>query len=75
MTEIEKTVTAIFGGIIAIAIVAVIVSRNSNTTSVIGAASKALSSVVAAAVNPVTTAQTNGNLGNNSFSTPGISAP
>lgn len=70
MDNIEKLVMAIFGGIIVLSIWSVVVSKKSQTPQVIQAASSALANVVAAAVNPVSTSTTNGNLGNNSFSSP-----
>lgn len=63
-------IMAIFGGIITIAIISVIISKKSQTPQVLQAASTALAKVVQAAVNPVQTSATNGNLGLNSFSTP-----
>ena len=50
MTEIVGVATAIVG----LAIVAVIVGQKSQTSSVIGAAGKALSDTIGAAVKPVT---------------------
>lgn len=70
MGNVDKLVMAIFGGVIILAIWSVVVSRKSQTPQVIQAASSALANVVAAAVNPVSTTSTNGNLGNNSFSLP-----
>lgn len=70
MGNLDKLVMAIFGGVIVLSIWSVVVSRKSQTPQVIQAASSALANVVAAAVNPVSTASTNGNLGSNSFSLP-----
>jgi len=63
---------AIFGGVITLAILSVIVSKKSATAQDLQAASSALANVVAAAVNPVHTAQTNGNIGNNLFTLPNV---
>jgi hypothetical protein len=71
MDKIGNVLLAVFGGILALAIVSVIVSRKSQSPQVLQAASSALANVVAAAVNPIATADTNGNLGNNTFTTPG----
>jgi hypothetical protein len=49
-----QTLAAIVGGIFTVAIVAVIVSRNAQTSGVISSAGSALSSVIQAAVAPVT---------------------
>jgi hypothetical protein len=50
ITEIVTVITAIIG----VAIIAVLVSRNSNTGSVLTSAGQALSSVLNTAVSPVT---------------------
>ena len=72
MDKIEAVIMAIFGSVITLAIVSVIISKKSQTPQVIQAASSALANIVAAAVNPLQTSATNGNLGNNSFSRPSI---
>lgn len=54
MHEGWQTLAAIVGGIFTVAIVAVIVSRNAQTSGVISSAGSALSSVIQAAVAPVT---------------------
>jgi hypothetical protein len=75
---VEKTgqlVMAIFGGIIALAIVAVIFSRKAQTPEVLQAASSALANVVSAAVNPIATASTNGDPTKSTFTTPGFTPP
>lgn len=70
MKDVENVLMAIFGGIIVLAIWSVVVSRKSQTPQVIQATSTALARVVSAAVNPISTASTNGNLGANTFSAP-----
>lgn len=74
MSEVEKLITAIFGGVLALAIVSVILSQKSQTPQVLNAASGGLAQLIAAAVNPVQTSGSNGNLGNSSFTTPNISS-
>jgi len=56
MDDLGKIVMAIFGGIIVIAIVSVVVGRKSQAPAAIQSLGTALSSVVAAAVNPVSAA-------------------
>lgn len=70
MDNVEKIVLAVFGGVITIAIVATFVGRNSKAPDVIAASGNFLSNIVAAAVNPLNTAATNGDLGANFFSNP-----
>jgi hypothetical protein len=74
MSDFEKLATAIFGGIIIVAIVSVIVSRRSQAPAAIKAVGGVISSVVAAAVNPVTQQNGSGNNGANVFSTPSFGA-
>lgn len=74
-SKAENLVTAIFGGILILAIVAVIVSKKSATPQVFQAAGSFIGNLVAAAVNPIQTAGMNGNLGATPFSTPNIPAP
>jgi|KBSSwiStaDraftv2_1062776.scaffolds.fasta_scaffold03689_21 hypothetical protein len=71
MSDISKTLLAIFGGIIGLAIISVIISKRSRAPEAIGAISNGLAKVVAAAVSPGATA-TNGDLGASTFSTPNI---
>jgi PRD1 phage membrane DNA delivery len=52
--KLTGPIIAIVSGVIGLAIVAVIVSRNAQTPTVIGAAGSALSSIIGAAVSPVT---------------------
>jgi hypothetical protein len=70
MDDLEKIILAVFGGIITLAIVSVFVGRNSRAPDVISASGAFLSNIVAAAVAPINTASTNGNLGANMFSNP-----
>lgn len=70
MEMADKIVMAIFGGIITLAIISVIVGQKSQAPKVIQASSSFIANIVAAAVNPVNTANTNGNLGANNFTTP-----
>lgn len=70
MDKLSEAWIAIATAIIGLAMVSVIISRRSQAPQVIQASSSALSNVIAAAVNPVATASTNGNLGANTFVTP-----
>lgn len=70
MDSIEKIVFAIFGGIITLAIISTFVGKNSKAPEVIQASGSFLANIVAAAVAPINTASTNGNLGQNPFSFP-----
>lgn len=70
MGTVEKIILTIFGGIITLAIVSVVIGRNSRGPEVIQASGSFLSNIVAAAVAPINTASTNGNLGANFFSNP-----
>lgn len=72
MRDISAALLAIFSAIIGLSILSVLISRQSQTVQVIQAGSSALSSVIKAAVDPVATASTNGNLGENTFASPGI---
>lgn len=74
MDRIGQVILAIFGGVITLSIISVIVSKSSQSPQVLQASSSALANVVAAAVNPVHTAATNGNLGLTAFSTPATQA-
>lgn len=65
-----KGILAIVGGIITVAIVAVLVSKKSNTVPAVHALGSFVANVIGAAVNPLSTSGTNGNLGNNPFTTP-----
>lgn len=71
MDSALKTALTIFSAIIGLAILSVIISKRSQAPQVIQASATALSTVINAAVNPVATAATNGNLGNNTWSNDG----
>ena len=64
MSDVEKILYAIFGGIIGLAILSVIVSKKANVPQVIQATSAGLANVVAAAVNPLNNVPNNGNNAN-----------
>lgn len=70
MDNLEKIILAVFGGVITIAIISTFVGKNSQAPAVIAASGTFLSNIVAAAVAPINTATTNGNLGVNTFSNP-----
>lgn len=72
MEDIGKIALGIFTGVVTLAIISVVISRKSQTPQVLQAASSALANVVSAAVNPVSTASTNGNLALNTFTAPSI---
>ena len=59
MNSIGPTLVIVVGGIITLAMVAVAVSKNAQTASVIQGAGTALSSVIGAAVAPVSGSTTN----------------
>ena len=69
MEKFGEILIGIFTGTITVAIIAVIVSRQSQTPQVIQASASALANVVSAAVTPAPTA---GNPSLNSFSTPSL---
>lgn len=73
MGEVSKLLLAVFGGILFLAIVSVIVGRNSKAPQAIASLSNGLAKVVAAAVQPVNTAGQNGNNGTSTYTTPGWS--
>lgn len=75
LDEFGKVAIGLFTGVVTLAIISVVISRKSQAPQVIQAASSALANVVAAAVNPINTASTNGSLGTNSFTTPQIMQP
>jgi hypothetical protein len=70
MQDVEKLVLAVFGGVITLAIISVIIGKNSKAPQAIQAISSGLANVVAAAANPVGTASTNGNPGQSTFASP-----
>jgi len=63
MNNFGPTLIAVIGGIITLAIVAVVVSKNAQTPAVLQGAGAALSSIIGAAVAPVSSS------GNNTFGT------
>lgn len=65
---------AIFGGVVTIAIISVIVGRNSQAPAVIQSASGALSQVIAAAVSPANTNAVNPVSNNQSVTSPAVPA-
>lgn len=70
MNNLLTAVLAIVGGIITIAIVAVLVSPNAQTSQALEASGTFLARVIGAAVDPIATATTNGQPQNNSFGMP-----
>jgi hypothetical protein len=72
MDNALKVVATILGAIIAVAIVAVIVSNRSPTPEAIGAIGNFYSRVIRAAVDPAATAATNGNPEDNIFGMPSL---
>ena len=70
MDNAEKIVFAVFGGIITLAIISVIVGKNSTAPQAISATGQFISGIVGAAVAPINTASTNGDLGINTFTNP-----
>lgn len=70
MNKFGTSLIGLFGAIITLAIISVIISKRSRAPEAIQAFSTGVASVVAAAVSPVSTSLTNGNLGASSFSTP-----
>jgi hypothetical protein len=67
MNEMWSSVVTIATAIVGIAILAVIVSKNANTSGVLQAATQGFATDIQAAVSPVTGGST-GNLGNTSSS-------
>jgi PRD1 phage membrane DNA delivery len=59
MNNIGPTFVIVFGGIITLAMIAVAVSKNAQTSTVIQGAGTALSSIIGAAVAPVSGSTTN----------------
>ena len=53
MKDFEQLLLAIFGGVVTLAIISVIISKNSQTPQVIQAGASALGNVVATAVAPL----------------------
>jgi hypothetical protein len=63
MNNIWSGVVAVLMAIIGVAILAVLVSRNSNTTGVLGAGSQAFSNALGTALSPITGASFGGGVG------------
>lgn len=59
MNDVMHSIVAIFAGITGVAILAVLVSKNSNTTGVIQATGAAYSQSLATALSPITMTTTN----------------
>lgn len=72
MDNLGAALLAIFGGIITLAIVSVVVSRNARSADAIHAAGSALANVVGAAVKPLNNASNAPNNGWNLFTAPAI---
>lgn len=70
MNEWAKLAGAMVLGVITLAIISVIVSKKSAALAVITDVGNELAKVVGAAVDPVTLSPNNGNLGNNTFTSP-----
>lgn len=69
MESLTKLALTVFGGIITLAIISVIIGRNSKAPQAISAISGGISNVIGAAVSPQST-ETNGNNGRNVYSSP-----
>jgi hypothetical protein len=74
MDGLGKALLIIFGGVTTLALVSVVISRNSSAPAVIQAGATALASVISAATAPVATAATNGHLGTSTFTAPNLSS-
>lgn len=59
MNSIGPTLVVVIGGVLTLAMVAVVVSKNAQTSTVISGAGTALSAVIGAAVAPVSGSTTN----------------
>lgn len=66
MGDFEKVALAFLGGTFTLAIISVLLSKNSNTTSVISSSGTALSNVINAAESPVS-GQSGGSFGSTSL--------
>lgn len=62
-TDLLHSVAAIVAGITGVAIIAVLVSRNSNTSGVISSAGNAYSSSLAVALSPITGGNSQNSIG------------
>lgn len=60
MGNVSGVVVAVTGSLFLLAMIAVIVSKNAQTPAVVSSAGSALSSVIGAAVSPVTGSASNG---------------
>ena len=69
MSEVEKLIVTVFGGIIAIAAISVIVGSKSKAPAAIQSFGSAMANIVGAAVGPANTGG-NGNLGLSAFTAP-----
>ncbi len=67
MNSIGPTFIMVVSGIVGLAIVAVIVSRNAQTPAVLQSAGSALASVIGAAVGPVSNSGSGGAFGSNNI--------
>lgn len=72
MKDFATVLLTIVGGILTLALVAVIVGRNSKAPQAIAATGQFVSNVIAAAVDPAATADTNGNPQRAAFTAPQI---
>lgn len=70
MSDIGPMFIAVVGGVITLAMIAVVVSKNANTSAVFTGGGQALSSVIAAAVAPVSNSG-GGTFGTNSVNSGG----
>lgn len=75
MNSATSAILAIVGGIISLAIISVLVSRQAQTPAVLGAAGGALSTVIGAAVSPVTGTGIGGGSNQGGFSLSSLFAP
>jgi hypothetical protein len=64
MNSTVSAAVAVIGGIVGLAIVAVLVSQKAQTSGVIQAAGSALSGIIGAAVGPITGSTASSTLGN-----------
>ena len=62
-SDLMHSIAAIFAGITGVAIIAVLVSRNSNTSGVIASAGNAYSSSLGVALSPITSGNQQNSLG------------
>lgn len=70
MNDLATAIVTIIGAIITVALVSVLVSPKAQTAQALNATGGFLSRVIAAAVDPASTASTNGNPARNAFSMP-----